>query len=614
MGSVFLCLDLQTNREVILKILNEELVGVGHNTQRFLDEGKKSKKLNHPNIVNVFDYGKDGNTYYIAMEYIKGSTVKDLIKKARASHSYIPLPLVNKILISTLYALSYAKKAGIIAHRDVKSQNIMIDNNGIVKLLDFGNSKAIGFGTYPTRWLTPEYESPEQGFPTKFGNKIDIRSDIYSLGIVMYEMLTNRLPFTGSAGEVSEKHLLATPPNPTKFRKDLPQGLISILYKALEKNPSRRYQTPEEMIRDLQRGYASGYEVPKATQNNFEGVTIPSHRNAKYTTNNVITASVSPSSGRIPYTPPQIVQKKSNLPLIIGGAVGTIILVLFIALLPHTKSTAPLPHAPQNNSQAVIPAHNSSNMNIPSDVSYIYPISDSACYYTKDDFSSLSSNLYFYNGKESKLIQQFPYLVNCIAVSSDGKYIAIAGGKDNAGYPQPVLHIFANGKVPIYTTSARYGNVTYIIFKDENEVLFTASSSNNESDIYLLNIKTKNITPIVSNSHENVFPFLYKDNLYYVDRTKNSELMVDDLSTGHIVGTNLYNVSVFAIADNTLIYTDKSNEDVHTASISGSSISAEKTILKNKDNVTIVRIYTIGNGFYLFQTKNGQYWIEKIKG
>lgn len=597
MGSVFLCLDIKTNKQVVLKILNEALIGTGHNTQRFLDEGKKSKRLKHQNIVSVFDYGKDGNIYFIAMEYIKGSTVKEIIKKKQPS--YIPIPLVKKILISTLYALSFARKKGIVAHRDVKSQNIMIDSKGIVKLLDFGNSKAIGFDTYPTRWLTPEYESPEQGFPTKFRNKIDIRSDIYSFGIVMYEMLTNRLPFTGSAGEVSEKHLRQICPNPLNFRKDIPKGLISIMYKALEKDPNRRYQTPEEMIRDLQKGYAANYEMPTLTSNTQEeSTTVPSYKHRTYGGNSSAQVSVS-----YPFQRAVKPQRTKILPLMVG--LGVLVLIIALAFLPHTHSAPSLPPAPSGTSAIA---------NIPSNVSYIYPLSNSICYYTKDDPATLRSSLYAYNGKKALLFEEFDYIISCFSVSNDKKFIAVVGGKDSNNFPQPVLRIFDSRKKCIYETLPAIGNVTFVTFKDEYNVLFTASKSNNASDIYLLNIKFKKISKIVSNGHENLFPFASDNNLYYIDRSKNSQLIIRDLNNGSTKYTNLYSVSIFGVNGNKILYVDRGTGDVYSATISDGQISDETVVFKNKNNVMVIRVYPSSIGYYLLQTKAGKYWIEEVKG
>jgi len=234
-------------RFVAVKILKSQFHEDYEFIKKFDVESKSAAKLNHPNVVNIFDVGIEGEIRFIVMEYIDGITLKKYIKEQEGFLSD------NKIIDFSLQiamALEHAHKNNII-HRDIKPQNIMISKDGIIKVADFGIAQAVSSSTViNTREMvgSVHYSSPEQ---TR-GKIVDNRTDIYSLGIVMYEMATGHLPFSGeTAIAVALKHMKEQVLEPSKINKGLSQGLENIILKALKKNPEHRYQKINELISDL---------------------------------------------------------------------------------------------------------------------------------------------------------------------------------------------------------------------------------------------------------------------------------------------------------------------------------------------------------------------------
>ncbi|MBC7195258.1 MAG: serine/threonine protein kinase, partial [Caldisericia bacterium] len=212
---------------------------------RFLREIKIISTLNHPNILKLYDYGVTDGTPYFVTEYIQGKTLKELLSEGKR----FSIKQSIKIIIEVLYALSHARSKGVIAHRDIKPGNIMIDKDWNVKLMDFGIAKFEGTQiTQDTIMYTPTYASPEQ----IKGENVDIRSDLYSIGCTLYELLTGRPPFLGTGTlNISFKHINEQPVPPSTFNKNIDKDLDNIVLKLLAKNPSDRYQSPEEVIKEL---------------------------------------------------------------------------------------------------------------------------------------------------------------------------------------------------------------------------------------------------------------------------------------------------------------------------------------------------------------------------
>src|SRR5262249_27770414 len=203
--------------------------------------------LSHPNIVSIFDRGRAEGTYYIAMEYLDGRTLKELLVR----NGPTPVPIAIDYARQILSALSFAHRNGIV-HRDIKPHNIVVGGDGRLKVTDFGIARSGASQMTEAGSIvgTAQYLSPEQAR----GAPVDPRSDLYSLGIVLYEMLTGSVPFTGDAAvEIAMKHLSAIPDPPSKLRPEVSHDLDAIVMRALAKDPDQRYASAEEMDADLAR-------------------------------------------------------------------------------------------------------------------------------------------------------------------------------------------------------------------------------------------------------------------------------------------------------------------------------------------------------------------------
>jgi serine/threonine protein kinase len=259
MGEVFLARDTQLDRNVALKLLSEEFTKNEDRMKRFVQEAKTASALNHPNIIVIHEIGESEGANFIATEYIEGETLRDLL-----SRTHFSLEQVLDIGLQVANALAAAHKANII-HRDIKPENVMVRPDGYVKVLDFGlaklteNSSVNGDSGIQTKMLvktnpgavmgTTSYMSPEQakGLPA-----IDARTDVFSLGIVIYEMLTGRVPFQGStAGEVIGAIMYESLKPIARYTSDCPPELERIVTKALQKDPEERYQSVKDLGNDL---------------------------------------------------------------------------------------------------------------------------------------------------------------------------------------------------------------------------------------------------------------------------------------------------------------------------------------------------------------------------
>src|SRR5262245_52022569 len=259
MATVYLAEDQELGRRVAIKILNERHANDEQFVERFRREAKNAAGLSHPNVVSIYDRGEAEGTYYIAMEYVEGRTLKDLILRRGPS----PIPIAIDYTRQILQALRFAHRAGIV-HRDIKPHNVIVDSDGRVKVADFGIARA---GTSQMTEAgsiigTAQYLSPEQAR----GAPVDQTSDLYSLGIVLYELLTGTVPFNGETPvEIAMKHLSAVPDPPSERRPEVPHALDLVVLRALAKDPRDRYQSAEEMDADLER-VARGSGVSRETE------------------------------------------------------------------------------------------------------------------------------------------------------------------------------------------------------------------------------------------------------------------------------------------------------------------------------------------------------------
>lgn len=247
MAIVYKARDLILNRQVAVKVLRPHFGTDEDFVNRFRREAQAVASLSHPNVVSVYDVGQDDDTHYMVMECVEGSTLKDLINAQGA----LPIEEAVRIAVQICDALDHAHQNKII-HRDIKPHNILIGKNGRVKVTDFGIARAVTSATitHTNSVLgSVHYFSPEQAR----GGLTAEKSDIYSLGIVLYEMLTGELPFSGDSPiSVALKHLQEPLPEPRTLNPDIPQSLENVVLKALVKDPLLRYGSAREMLTDLE--------------------------------------------------------------------------------------------------------------------------------------------------------------------------------------------------------------------------------------------------------------------------------------------------------------------------------------------------------------------------
>jgi len=247
MAYVYKARDRMLERDVAVKLLRDDYSHSPAFLERFRQEARASANLSHPNIVTVHDFGVDGGQIYIVMEFVPGVDLKTLIQKRGRFRPEEALPL----LIQACAGIGYAHRAGLV-HCDVKPHNMLVTPDGRLKVTDFGIARALATIRPDEQsdvvWGSPQYFSPEQAA----GNAPSPASDVYSLGIVMYEMLTGSLPFQSpSASQLARMHLESDPPLLTEMVPELPPTLERILAKVLSKEPSQRYRTADQLGRVL---------------------------------------------------------------------------------------------------------------------------------------------------------------------------------------------------------------------------------------------------------------------------------------------------------------------------------------------------------------------------
>ena len=246
MANVYLAIDVILNRQVAVKVLRGDLAGDEKFIRRFQREALSASSLSHPNIVEMYDVGEDNGNYYIVMEYVEGKTLKQLLKK----RGHLTVGEAVDIMLQLTDGMSHAHDSYII-HRDLKAQNIMIQEDGQIKITDFGIAMALN-STQLTQTNSVmgsvHYLPPEQAS----GKGSTIKSDIYSIGILFYELLTGVLPFKGeNAVEIALKQMKEPIPSVRRQNPNIPQSVENIILKATAKNPKNRYNDTREMYADL---------------------------------------------------------------------------------------------------------------------------------------------------------------------------------------------------------------------------------------------------------------------------------------------------------------------------------------------------------------------------
>ncbi len=248
MGVVYEAHDPQIDRIVALKVLRQEKMSSEEFVQRFLKEARAIGRLSHPNIVAIYDVGRDNDTIYIAMEYLEGDPMDKVI-----SDGTIPFKKIIAMCAQVAETLAYAHEKGLI-HRDIKPSNIIVNKRGHIKITDFGiarfedpqASEATQAGVILG---TPAYMSPEQ----VKGERVDRRSDLFSLGVILYELATNKRPFRGENMVATFHSILEdTPSSPSHENDEIPEQLSTVVMRSIEKDPEKRFQDGIEMAESLQ--------------------------------------------------------------------------------------------------------------------------------------------------------------------------------------------------------------------------------------------------------------------------------------------------------------------------------------------------------------------------
>ncbi len=243
MGKVYKVQDTKIAEKVALKLLKPEVASDRKTIERFTNELKLARKIRHENVCQMFDINEDNGTHYITMEYVPGEDLKSFIKRSRQ----LTINTSVSLSIQICEGLAEAHKLGVI-HRDLKPSNIMIDNEGSARIMDFGIAQSLktkGVTQVGVMIGTPDYMSPEQAE----GKEVDHRSDIYSFGLILYEMVTGSLPFEGDTPlSIAMKHKSEAPQNPRELNPQIPENLSELILKCLEKQKGDRYQSAKEIL------------------------------------------------------------------------------------------------------------------------------------------------------------------------------------------------------------------------------------------------------------------------------------------------------------------------------------------------------------------------------
>ncbi len=249
MGTVYRARDQHLEEVVALKLILPQLVPMGGILDRFKHETRLARQLSHPNIIKVYDLGQYEDVTYLSMEYLEGTDLRHVIQEQGG----LPIPRAVEIAKQICAGLAFAHESGVI-HRDIKPHNIFLNKRGRVKLLDFGLAKAIDVSQVSLSGQaigTPAYMSPEQAVAQE-GQPVDHRTDLYSLGVVLFQLFTGQVPFRGtSAIEVALAHVQRQPPRPRELRPDLPPHIEAVVLKAMAKERDYRYSSALEIASDL---------------------------------------------------------------------------------------------------------------------------------------------------------------------------------------------------------------------------------------------------------------------------------------------------------------------------------------------------------------------------
>jgi formylglycine-generating enzyme required for sulfatase activity/cephalosporin-C deacetylase-like acetyl esterase/predicted Ser/Thr protein kinase len=280
MGRVYRVLDKKVGEEVALKLIKPEIAADEKTILRFRNELRTARNIGHPNVTRMYDLGEDEGAHYITMEYVRGEDLKSFIRRS----GRLTVDKAVTIAGQVAEGLAEAHRQGVV-HRDLKPQNIMIDRDGNARIMDFGIARSVKSGGTTGGGVmigTPEYMSPEQ----VEGKTVDQRSDLYSLGIILYEMLTGRVPFKGdSVLSVAMKQKSEPPPDPQRQNLQIPDSLSRLILKCLKKEATERYQTAEDLVAGLkavEKDFAAGEKASLQRKHRPSKETVAGVRRKKY--------------------------------------------------------------------------------------------------------------------------------------------------------------------------------------------------------------------------------------------------------------------------------------------------------------------------------------------
>jgi serine/threonine-protein kinase len=319
MSAVYRANDPNLKRTVAVKLIHSHLSTDKEFIKRFEEEAAAIASLRHPHIVQVFDFNSDADVHYMVLEFVPGETLFDRLQRLSAAGSKLPIDEAIQFCLNICDALAYAHQRGMI-HRDIKPANIMLNLDGQAILMDFGIVKIVGGASHTATGSvlgTARYISPE----VIRSEPADQRSDIYSLGITFYEMLSGRTPFqSDSTLTLLMMHLNDPVPDPRSLRDDLPPALVNILLKSLEKNRSQRYQSATEMAADLKTAFKTSHEDTFA---------VPALR--AETTSAGSRLSAQPPVQSAPQTSAKPVSKNGSWTWLLGLGAGLLFVLLALA-------------------------------------------------------------------------------------------------------------------------------------------------------------------------------------------------------------------------------------------------------------------------------------------
>jgi serine/threonine protein kinase len=247
LGKVYRVKDVETKEDLALKLLRSEVVSNRKTIERFSNELKIAHKISHGNVCRMYHLGEEEGSYYITMEYVSGEDLRDLIKRSE----HLSESKVINVAKQVCEGLAEAHRFGVV-HSDLKPENIMIDSEDQARIMDFGIARSLrekGITSAEEKIGTPEYMSPEQ----LDGKEVDVRSDIYSMGVILYEMITGQAPFEGDTPQsVANKHKHETPQEPKEVNVKISDEFNFLILKCLNKEKNQRYQNTDELLSELE--------------------------------------------------------------------------------------------------------------------------------------------------------------------------------------------------------------------------------------------------------------------------------------------------------------------------------------------------------------------------